>query len=112
VRGTQFDDVIRLEHALPLMLRVTFGRAMFLLWSLGGTIGFLILRWRLRGVLGGRRWRWWRFQVLDSAAQRLHLRLEVENNGHEIITAQVFELGTVHATRIPQRCKTAREWRE
>jgi hypothetical protein len=47
-----------------------------------------------------------------SLSQRLQLRLKVENDGDELITAQVFKLGTVHATRIPHRCKTAREGRE
>jgi hypothetical protein len=50
--------------------------------------------------------------VLDSLTQRLHLRLKVENDGDELITAQVFKLGTVHDPRIPHHCKTARTGRE
>jgi hypothetical protein len=91
---------------------MTGGRAVFLPWRVCRAIGFLILRRGLRGILGGWRWRWWGFQVLNSAAQRLHLRLQVENDGDEIITAQVFKLSTVHATRIPHHCKTTRTGRE
>jgi hypothetical protein len=44
--------------------------------------------------------------------QCLQRCLEMQNEVNQFITAQVFKLGTIHATRIPQCCKMARGGRE
>jgi hypothetical protein len=43
VRGTDLDDLVRMRHDLPLVLRVAGGRAVFLPGRVCWAIGFLIL---------------------------------------------------------------------